>query len=610
MNITINPMVEYLNSLRTQQQGTNSTYIHEARRDFLSSLQQKFPWFPDENKLYVRTRLDALVDDLVKGAKRIRLLFLTGDAGDGKTALCAALTRRLHFEGELQLNAEIGPWRIIKDASEIEEAELAGLIKAHVEELSPAKGLIVAINEGRLRRLFNGFSGELQRLWKDIVEPALEGWLDSDRARALDAAMQHEAVLVVNFRHRFHVRTVTPELLATWTPESLWEQSPACGACPARVRCPILANVQDLRSAVVQKRVADVLAYAYFSGQRLPFRRLQAVLAMTTTGGLGCSDVQSATLGDKPVIDLLPYRFYNALFLRNELRMPVAVRPEPMARSFAGADAGNFVLPKLDEHIGNLLGPSQEVPSWDERHTIPAIESDAISSMRLRLNPTGPSGDVRDLQTDLSRLTRSLRRWAMFVDDDAQATDWRRALELVERYAETGNGDLLRRAVVGAINVLHGVEESKTETITGNQIDAAGFRNPARQVLQLNLGTDFSCGLQRGPSLPETVKPYLESAPTEIYLTAWPNEANGESGILRLDARLVEIFLSVAKGFAAWQGLGAYRRALARFHSHLSALAWRAGCKPVVTVRVQNKRYSVSVDGAGDHPRLRFEGQG
>jgi hypothetical protein len=609
MIITTNPMVEYLNSLRTQQQGSNSTYIHEARRDFLSSLQRKFPWFPDENKLYVRTRLDALVDDLVEGTKRVRLLFLTGDAGDGKTALCAALTRRLHFEGELQPDTEIGPWRIIKDASEIEESALAGLIKAQIEESSPAKGLIVAINEGRLRRLFSGLSRELQGLWKNIVEPALEGWLDSDRARALDTAMQHESVLVVNFRHRFHVRTVTPELLATWTPESLWEKSPACSACPARMRCPILANVQNLRSAGVQKCVADVLAYAYFSGQRLPFRRLQAVLAMTTTGGLGCSDVQSATLVDKPVVDLLPYRFYNALFLRNELRMPVAVRPEPMARSFAGADAGNFVLPKLDERIANLLGPSQEVPNWDERHTIPALESDAISSMRLRLNPAGPSDDVRDLQTDLSRLTRSLRRWAMFVDDDTQATDWRRALALVESYAETGNGDLLRRAVVEAINLLHGVE-SKTETITGNQIDAAGFRNPARQVLELNLGTDFSCGLQRGPSLPEAVKPYLESAPTEIYLKAWPNEANGESAILRLDARLVEIFLSVAKGFAAWQGLGAYRRALARFHSHLSALAWGAECKPVVTVRVEDKRYSVSVDSAGDHPRLRFEGQG
>jgi hypothetical protein len=609
MSIVINPMVEYLNSLRTQQQGSNSTYIHEARRDFLSSLQRTFPWFPDENQLYVRTRLDVLVDDLVGGTQRVRLLFLTGDAGDGKTALCAALARRLGFQGELQTDTEIGPWRIIKDASEVEEATLAALIEAQLQE-SPAKALIVAINEGRLRRLFRGLSLEAQGLWKGIVEPALEGWLDSERAKVLDAAMQRERALVVNFRHRFHVRKVTPDLLATWTPESLWELSPACAACPARARCPILANVEDLRSAVARERVADVLAFAHFSGQRLPFRRLQAVLAMTTTGGLRCSDVQSSVLADGPVLELLPHRFYNALFMRDELRKPVAVRPEPMARSFAGADPGGFVLPLLDRRIASLLSPSHEDPAWDERHAIPVLEADAIRSMRLRLNPGGPSGDVRDLQTDLSRLTRSLRRWAMFVDDHAPDTSWRRALGLVESYAEVGNGESLQRTVVEAINRLHGLEELRTETITGNQIDAAGFRTPARQVLELSLGTEFSCGLRRGPSLPDAVKPYLESAPTEIFLTAWPKGAHVEPSLLRLDARLVEIFLSVAAGFAAWQGLGAYRRALARFHAQLSALAWRAGHKPVVTIRVEDKRYGVSVDTARDRPRLRFEGQG
>ena len=45
MNITSHPMVEYLNSLRTQQQDSNSTYIHEARREFLLSLKRQAGWF-------------------------------------------------------------------------------------------------------------------------------------------------------------------------------------------------------------------------------------------------------------------------------------------------------------------------------------------------------------------------------------------------------------------------------------------------------------------------------------------------------------------------------------------------------------------------------------
>jgi hypothetical protein len=604
MSAPPNPMVDYLNSLRTQQQGSNSTYIHEARRDFLASLRKTSPWFPEEKQLYVRTRLDALVDELANGAKPMRLVFLTGDAGDGKTALCAALARRLGFEGELEWSTEIGYWRVIKDASEVEETVLADLIKEQLLP-SPSKGVIIAINEGRFRRLFGGLSAEAQALWKQIVEPALEGWLDSEGAKALDAAMSHERILVVNFRHRFHVRTVTPDLLATWTRKSLWEESPACGACSAAAHCPILANVQDLRSSVTQERVADVLAYAHFSGQRLPFRRLQAVLAMTTTGGLSCSDVHRLATDHA----LLPYRFYNALFLRDELRTPIPIRPEPMAQSFAGADPAGFVKPLRDRQIANLLLPEEEL-RWNDRHKLPEIEGEAIRSMRERLNPRGVPGDMRELQIDLSDLTRSIRRWTMFVDDTPPEMTWRRALGLVESYAQAGEEEALRATAVEAINRLHGLELARTQTITANQIDAAGFRTPARQVLELDLGTDFECGLRRGPSLPGAVRPYLESAPTEIYLTARPKGTDEEPALLRLDAHVVEILLSVKEGFAAWQGLGSYRRALARFHAHLSALAWRVGHRPVVTIRVEGKRYGVSVDTLRAQRQLRFEGQG
>lgn len=40
-------------------------------------------------------------------------------------------------------------------------------------------------------------------------------------------------------------------------------------------------------------------------------------------------------------------RFYNALSWRDESRVPVAVCPEPMACSFAGADPAALVTRKL-----------------------------------------------------------------------------------------------------------------------------------------------------------------------------------------------------------------------------------------------------------------------
>jgi hypothetical protein len=72
-----------------------------------------------------------------------------------------------------------------------------------------------------------------------------------------------------------------------------------------RGNCPILANVTELRDARPRERLADLLTSVHFSGQRLPFRRLQALLALTTTGGLRCADVLSGPVADATAVEPL-----------------------------------------------------------------------------------------------------------------------------------------------------------------------------------------------------------------------------------------------------------------------------------------------------------------
>lgn len=43
---SIHPMVEYLNSLRTQESDTNPSYVHENRRAYLEGLREKWQGFP------------------------------------------------------------------------------------------------------------------------------------------------------------------------------------------------------------------------------------------------------------------------------------------------------------------------------------------------------------------------------------------------------------------------------------------------------------------------------------------------------------------------------------------------------------------------------------
>lgn len=82
-------MVEYINSLRTQLPGGNSSYIHETRQLVLSQMRTRWSWFPSDKDLHVPSRLDNLVRALIDKAIDVGLIFSTGDAGDGKTAICA-----------------------------------------------------------------------------------------------------------------------------------------------------------------------------------------------------------------------------------------------------------------------------------------------------------------------------------------------------------------------------------------------------------------------------------------------------------------------------------------------------------------------------------------
>src|SRR5579872_3037593 len=56
----INPMVRYLNSLRTQQEGANPTYVYETRGEFLEQLRREYADFPSDPELHAPTTLDEL----------------------------------------------------------------------------------------------------------------------------------------------------------------------------------------------------------------------------------------------------------------------------------------------------------------------------------------------------------------------------------------------------------------------------------------------------------------------------------------------------------------------------------------------------------------------
>jgi hypothetical protein len=572
----LNPFVDYLNSLRTQDAEFNPNYVEENRAESLQRLRKAHPWFPADEALRVKTRISALIEAMRSADFPADLVFMTGDAGDGKTAACVDLARAEGMTRPLEMIDTIGTWTIIKDASEVAEDQL-------LEEISRCRRgrrrLLVAINEGRLRRLHR--AADLEELWRDVIEPSLASGSDPAKARQLDELMRKQRVIIVNFRHRMHVRAVTPKLLEIWSQKALWEEGPVCSGCAARARCPIIANIQSVRDVAVSGRIADTLTLAHYSGQRLPFRRLQAVLAFALTGGLSCNEVIS---GRSP---LLTDRFFS-LFFQRESRH--GIRPEPISRALAPAD------------------PAPTAEPWREQRVEEVLRNDATLDLfdRAALQVQG----AREAPESI----RALRRRDVFLGADGashtrdninERPTWRRALELLEA-AVAGKDDPLLSAVVSGLNRLHRHSTTLSGMITEHQTEPASFRDPQRASLEFALGSRFQVELAKGPVLPELVGGWLESFPSDMELRAWPEKQQRPEhpARLRLDARLVMMLLDVQEGFSFIPALGSHRRELSRFHAQMVALV------PPQDIRVilRSGGNAWRLSAAGD--KLQFEGHG
>jgi hypothetical protein len=281
------------------------------------------------------------------------------------------------------------------------------------------------------------------------------------------------------------------------------------------------------------------------------------------------------------------------------------VQPELLTLSLAPFDPGRTSSRVFDELATSLVlsSASQEHLALDGL-SLPAMESEAVRALRKEI--TVGSDDVT---SKVAGLVRALRRWAtLTAGRTPEGMLWGEALRLLEGYAALDVERPLREAVVLALNQLHRVEGPKTDALAAHQVDPGGFRDDARQGLEIDLGTEFETGLRKGPVLPATqVRPWLEVCPSEIYFEAWPRGASqSEPARLQLDARLVCALLGVTAGYRYYGTLGPYRRDLARFFSQLGGLAARAGHRPAVSLRCRGSRIRVGISG----DRLRFDVEG
>src|SRR5262249_38519819 len=133
---------------------------------------------------------------------------------------------------------------------------------------------------------------------------------------------------------------------------------------------------------------------------------------------------------------------------------PVPVQGEPVVRAFVAADAGLSADLSFDREVNALTAPksSGAGPLVLSGAPLPELETEAVT-YRQQL---ARDGDASSLGAELARLTQSLRRYRdfTFATPSDQRLAWRRALALLEEFANGGDGLPLQREVVGALNRL------------------------------------------------------------------------------------------------------------------------------------------------------------
>lgn len=249
-----------------------------------------------------------------------KTIVLTGDAGHGKTSLCASLLTALRSSPET-VEAEVRkavfrdlseagnasrpvgrtrserPLYIIKDLSEI--SVQAGAQKL-VELLDPPDGgvAIICANEGQLRKCVaeddnrdRGGTGRAKILVTTLAEGILRGQVTDPTGTVAVINLNYQSVTADSSNGG-----LIPWVLKQWTTPR-WSRWKPCEACDARTVCPILANRNELSDPTrgPQRRAAirDVFAAAERTGAVVTTRQALSVISYMLTGGLSCENVHA-----------------------------------------------------------------------------------------------------------------------------------------------------------------------------------------------------------------------------------------------------------------------------------------------------------------------------
>lgn len=406
---------------QVESESSQAVELSEQHVEWLMSLLQSYPgsrWGNQETRgldtpfataTYVPTPLEeSLLDDIRK--RRVRLVILCGNAGDGKTALLQHLAQQLglgrHTSSERILEGSVanGPKvRMNLDGSAAWRGKSADdLLDQFLEPFQngpPTQDIVhlLAVNDGRLLEWLEGV--EERRGNETPLTAELYGLLQGKSA-------EHEShIRFISLNERSLVGGITSDRSKIGTDfldrvidqlyggdrtSEIWNP---CRSCSAKDRCrvfqagrlfapsgfPVLAEPNIRERA--RQRLFEALQAVHLRGEtHITVRELRAALVYVLFGVHYCDDYHQGT--DEP----LPY--WDRAFVADS-----PARQGEVLHELARFDPALEAHPQIDRHLLSQ-------PVIDSPRTAPHYEGLLVESARRRAFFEWTSDDVKQVAGD------------------------------------------------------------------------------------------------------------------------------------------------------------------------------------------------------------------
>lgn len=331
-----------------------------------------------EHSFELSTKATSTVSDFLEDPL-VRVVVLTGDAGHGKTHLCASVLAKLkgldsvsevaheineegYGETDLHTFSDGRNLRIIKDLSEF-PTEIGA--KKLVDAVSGQGVTLVCANEGRLRSCIDGVD-QLQQLMAVLTGSILHGATSSE-----DSSI---SVLNLNYQSvsgsAEESDSLVDQLLNEWVvKDAPWQDCDGCGAkefCPVKLNREQLVEVPnsaggDVDGTYRREGIRLLFEVVERSGHIVTIRELLIAISHLVTGGLQCSDVhmQGSSQSDHWVAS---HAYHELLFgsQLEESSMGAMSVFESIRRIDPGRRAIRQVDDRLDPSLIANVGPHHE----------------------------------------------------------------------------------------------------------------------------------------------------------------------------------------------------------------------------------------------------------